>query len=389
MRIDDIDLVGPFYINGTIGTEGQILGFSGSQTHWITASGSGGPGGPGPLGPTGGSTGFFLKNENSGAFIFQTPTGLSFSNNLLCYHIGDNLIHEFNSTINSSNLSAIIATDQSTAYNIRCSTIIASKAPVTRCGRFGTHIGGTNNQIGYITYQYSYRTAILGGFNNCIVGLNSNVNDNVIGGGQVSYLFLSCWISTFGGSYNKIVNSMFSTIVGGRSNVICAYQPQDKNQRVSIIGACNSGISPGLLLGNYYHKNSAILGGSGTALVISNGNVCNSVIIGGSGTSSSFSSLDHYLSHNNSVIVGGKDIKVPSILYFGRPSFFNDAAFLNYAVITNNMKLNDYTTTVGLTGFGGTHSRANVVLNQKQSGFSNYISFWGSSGVRQRFRICT
>ena len=121
-----------------------------------------------------------------------------------------------------------------------------------------------------------------------------------------------------------------------------------------------------------------------------NNNTCNNVIIGGRGTGGcALTFNDHYLTLPNSVIIGGRDICQNNTgPYTGRPKFSENSAFLQYPVITNHLKLSEYTTVVGTTGFGGTNSFPNVLLNQKQSGFSNYISFWGSSGVRQRFRIC-
>jgi hypothetical protein len=391
MRIDDIDLFGPFRINGTIGTEGQILGFSGSRTHWITASGSGGSGGPGPQGPTGSSTGFSSFGYNSFNIIFQSPTGLTSSFGFI--YCRDSPLHGSNTNTGnySTFLSAISANDGTMEVDTYCSSIIASKGSIHKYGRFNTHIGGCYNQIGYNQYNVNYRSAILGGRNNCISAGGSPFLSSVIGGGCLNYI---CgpnikYNSIFGGCFNVLQQSLYSSIIGGDCNFISSAYVTFENKQVSIIGGCRNHIIPGLLVGNYFHENSAILGGKGTSLISPGGNVCNSVIIGGCGTQSSGILMDHYLSRNNSVIVGGKDIKVPVINYSGRQNFFDNALFLNYGVITNNMKLNDYTTTVGLTGFGGTNSRANVILNQKQSGFSNYISFWGSSGIRQRFRICT
>jgi hypothetical protein len=46
MRVDEIDLIGNFLINGVSPSTGQGIGYSGSNLQWITVTSSGGGGGP-------------------------------------------------------------------------------------------------------------------------------------------------------------------------------------------------------------------------------------------------------------------------------------------------------------------------------------------------------
>lgn len=370
MRIDAIDLFGPLYVNGVVGSEGQILGFSGSQVTWITASGSG-SGTVGPQGPTGAS-----YPVQSGRIVFGDTfgTGLTASPNF-CYVLGSNILVHHNvapSIINSTN-GTMLAVSGGVMCDGTNTSILASKDSEICVGQYSSIIGGELNDLGYNGgVNTSERSSIIGGCQNQQYG--RHIQTSIVGG------HLNCIVwdtsshqnmsSILGGKCNTILSSNShyknNTIVGGYCNCLSS------NAGSILGGQCN--FIAGNAGGGYAINYSAILGGSSLYMCsCSSGPTINgSVIIGGKSSTGLLTDKCVMLDRPFSVIIGGTDTNSG----YGGPfsSFYDCSLFVNCLRIDKLLKFKCHISAYDLTNI--LNAPAGTLLQApKSGGGSNYFYF--------------
>jgi hypothetical protein len=287
MRIDEINLVGGFSINGLTPSSGQGIGYSGSTVQWISVTGSGG--GVGTIGPQGNAGPTVVTSVDVGEISFGNPdsSGGVTSSTKFTY-TGEGASSRFNLVLgasgggnrHSSGLTgfsfAFMTSNTFQTTNSVCSFISSTKGS-TANGCISVIIGGESNQIGVDVN----RGVVLGGENNYIK--NKQVNSIIIGG-ESNYMKTtgpsSSNNSIIGGYKNYFENSNSigiinnSTIIGGNSNRILGTCSTISTSNQSIIGGfCNTSANEGaVIIGGEYNnvgdggldkgRFSSIIGGS-------------------------------------------------------------------------------------------------------------------------------
>lgn len=308
-------------LNGTPGTDGQVVSINSTgQLCWSTGGGGGG-----------GSGSTILNACEVG---FGTGTGITSSivfmfDSSLC-----TLKSSYNSTIDGSSDRSVILGGEN--HNICNNSFDAGIiGGVSNSINYGSSessiIGGCSNEI----TCYSYQSSIISGYNNTIycsnnstinggdnslvcqstgssiIGGQSHIvwlaNNSVISGGYnnaiyASASFIGASITStidLSSSCSTILGSIFScviygpqnSIIGGQSNTICS------GMKSTIIGGLSNQITSYEYLGALQSNNSIIGGQSNLICRGSIGN-CNSVIIGGNSNCLLYDSKD-------SVLIGG------------------------------------------------------------------------------------
>jgi hypothetical protein len=379
MRIDSIDLFGPLYVNSTIGSEGQILAFSGSQISWISASGSG-TGTIGPQGPTG--SGLIIPN---GQILFGQNVGLTSSS---CFRVDIREGGGFGTFVQGIEITTvgneenILASCKScTTYSGLRSTIISTCDSFLCRSNGSTIIGGAKHYMGYACNHYS--STILGGYCNISPG---GMKYSVIAGGNNNNMW-----------YDNAYHAQYSTILGGCGNVICPGGVNIGNNSYNLItggilnniyGGCLVGIFGGCNNRTVYNssqgvKNSVIIGGFLGQFCFEIGNptqIKYSAIIGAK--DSGYQNVKMYRSY--SVILGGEDVQ--SGPYFAN-GFFDCSTFARCVTVCELLKLRNYTPTIDFNS--SLYSADNVLSVQEKAGGGNSYFYHNVQGVgKNKFNIC-
>jgi hypothetical protein len=292
MRIDRINLIGDFRINGLAGESSQGIGYSGSSIYWISVTGSGGGGSVGPQGPTGPN---FIHTTYSGVglqvAIGDGNNGLTFSERFRYLHTASdncrNLIisSDINSTTRFSTASTIIAGFSASNLNNFNSIIISSSSSTIYCSNFAFMNSSTRSAIRNGSHNSavisselarivnSKNSSIIGGYDNTISSANGFDNNVILGGvsnriycGGASSIIgggnncnLGIYNVILGGSYNcagTLTFSCNSVIIGGRNNCFV-----ESAQNSAIIGGRNNCIAVSGVVGQ-----AAIIGASGSTI---------------------------------------------------------------------------------------------------------------------------
>jgi len=266
MRVDEIDLIGNFLINGVSPSTGQGIGYSGSTIQWITVTSSGGGGPVGYQGATGpsynsditsreialgrggllgltSSSSFSLLYDASGQ-DYNLALGLSggslrFSTFSVAINSGSSSLNNntrsfvsstFDSRVCNSDRSGIVGGNFNRIYDSE-SSIILGGASNFICGdstNYSVVIGGCCNRSSTFrsviiagscnTNQAGTNLSILGGYKNC----HKDGAGSTIIAGCSNFVCSSTASVILGGICNKITNSGFSSIIGGDFNTITA-----------------------------------------------------------------------------------------------------------------------------------------------------------------------
>jgi hypothetical protein len=309
MRIDKINILGPFLIKGLTGGDGQVFGVSGSMVTWLTPSANGvqGPNGP---------TGFGNASIPFGQIVFGCGSGgggMTSSSNLIFenqkFKHGESIVDN----------------------SVGIGTIMGSRNPkIYSSFQNSTILGGDNN-----TFYNSQQSSILGGKSNSLC----NSTRSVISGGKSSTIIGAYNSVILGGINNKMPPPYYagqiceSSILGGKNNHIAS--------------VCNSSILSGESNCVYFSNKSTIIGGKCNKIDNSNTIPNNSVIIGGSCNrlSANCSAIlascrfgcGDTLIKNNSVVIGSSNLYISS--YCENYSFMSNLYIYNTLCMspTNNV----------------------------------------------------
>jgi hypothetical protein len=271
MRVDEINLIGNFVLNGLTGGISQGIGYSGSSLRWITITGSGGGGGSiGPQGSTGPSV-------NAASYSFGNYQILITDGNPLAPPLGltssESFVYTHNQSSNRENLYLATKGVNSTLGSTFSALIAAATASVLS-SNFSAIIS-----TGCSTINNSDYSAIVAGIDNTI--LNS-CNSVIMSGSKHTITQ---------GANNIILSGNCNSIFGGTNGVIIA-------------GLSNSLSSPLNLSVPFYGGNNAIIGGRNNRM--SAVYTSNSAIIGGCGNY-----IDPSVGEsNNSIVIGSKNARL-------------------------------------------------------------------------------
>lgn len=376
MRIDSIDLFGPLYINGLVGSEGQIFGFSGSDVTWITASSSG----TGTIGPQG-STGSSYPVE-SGEIVFSDPSGSGLtSSSIFSFDSLNNLIHHNGSPTLIANSSTILSASGGQIYNGTLVALLASKDSKICSGQYSVVAGGESNDLGCGLVNSTVRTSIIGGCLNYQIG--GHIHSSIIGG---TLNCLNCYsvqplqMSTIlGGKRNTIQSDAsgykYNTIIGGRLNCLIA------NSSTILGGYCNF-----INASNGLTSYTAILGGSHNyicAYSFGQPPPVGSVIIGGKSSTGVMGDRCVLMNTPHSVIIGGTDTK--SAVEISNSGFYDNSLFVNCLRVDSHLKIRDYTPILPLESIF--LPQGSFVNSSKSGGGNNYFYF-NSGSVKNKVSFC-
>lgn len=286
MRIDEINLIGNFKINGLTGGSSQGIGYSGSSVYWISVTGSGGGGSVGPQGNTGPAFVHTSYTDVGTLVAFgDGSNGLTFSESFKYLHTTSTncqnlLIGPTNSTARFSTSSVIISSF-SASNNFNLNSMIISSSASNICSSNFSFIGSSVN------------SRICPGSDNSVIlaadtaRIANSKNSSSIGGEQSEISNHNAGI-TLGGKVARVNSGTFSAILGGDNNCITGNQNIILGGFQNYVGTTNPSVNSVIIGGknncmiNTTH-NSAIIGGRNNALSVT-GTSCQSAIIGASGS---------------------------------------------------------------------------------------------------------
>jgi hypothetical protein len=244
MRVDEINLIGNFVLNGLTGGISQGIGYSGSTLQWITVTGSGGGGGSvGPQGSTGPSALVSQYPVDAYQIVFSDgnpalpPLGLTSSPKFLFTHeqaSNQNNLYLANTgsvCISNSTYSSIMASDTATISSSDFSSIISTFNGCINQSRNSVIMGGRTQYI-----QKSKDSVLVGGESNIIICSGNSI------------LLTGC--------RNFLCGASNSIIISGASNSVSGpIDPSNCGRNNTIIGGCSN------VIDNQGTSNSSIIGG--------------------------------------------------------------------------------------------------------------------------------